>query len=638
MLKKHHALLEYLQRHNTLCTSAQIAHHLHISTRSVKSYIKEINHLFDQPIILASPKGYRLASSFSPIPIQEEPPHIPQTYNERSAYILKKLLLDEEVVDLAQLCEALCISDSTLKTILVKLNKAYSNYHVKFNIQKDTVTVSGKEKDKRRLISSCIFEETDNGLLSLSLLKTYFPFFHVEEVRNHILSIFQQHHYYIDDFALMNLLLHLLININRIIEQNRLDSEQDTSVEIESSPLFITHLCQYIEQEFNILLDKEERLEIEMLIQANAAPYAKDQSNIIDTQLLQFATAITDKVNEHYAVNLKTAAFLVPFALHLKKLFVRTTQNRSVNNPLCEDIKRSCPIIYDIAVFVSMQIQKEQQLSKRLSEEEIAYLSLHIGAELERQKVDLPKLKCALLCPEYMGFQEKLYHHLLFLFHDELVLLPPVSDEKQLEQQHFDILFTTIPLHAVYASCSIVPLSLLKENINKRMISSVIDSIKSKRKYKVLKSYFSQFFFPDLFFLSEAKRSKKQVLQFLLDTLKTKGYINQDFIDALYDREQACPTNFNDFAIPHSIKMNAEKSCISVYIATKGIEWAKEKTIHIVYLIAINKADQLIFKDLYETLIHLLNDNEFLSEVIRCSNFAQFKKTMLTAAHIQRIS
>lgn len=632
MLKKHKDLLEYLQRNAGLfTTSTQLAQRLQISKRSVKSYVKEINSTYKKSFILSTPKGYQINPAYKEW-IGAASNEVPQTYSQRSAFILKKLLLDQECIRIEDFCETLFIGESTLKTTLVKMNKAYANFHIRFLTKGDTVTIDASEKDKRHLISNCIFQETGNSMLSMSLLRNYFPFFEAEEIMHHILTIFDSYNYYIDDFSLMNLMLHILININRIIDGNHLHCEFHPVIENRTDGTLIERICRYLEGEFHILLNAHERAEIEILISASSLIKDENQQNFIATPFMLLSKKICRKVEAQYSIQLCTDSFILPFALHLKKLSVRLQKNISIKNPLCEDIKKNCPFIYDIAIYTAIQIQQHFAMNEMLCEEEITYIALHIGAEMERQKAAIPKLKCVLVCPSYMDYQTKIYHQLQRKFHDDILLLAPCTDESMLKNQQLDIIFTTVPLHDKHADCVVIQIPFIGIP-DQKAIASKIDDVKRRHRYNLLKRYFDHFFFERFYHTSQAPSTKEAVLSFLLDELKEEGFIEDEFIQALHERENACPTCFQNFAIPHSIKMNAERSCISVYVSRKGIAWSTQN-IHIVFLIGINKADRLIFKDVYESLIHLLNDEKYRKAIIACHSFHDFRNTICNSSEL----
>ena len=52
---------------------------------------------------------------------------------------------------------------------------------------------------------------------------------------------------------------------------------------------------------------------------------------------------------------------------------------------MLESIKISCPTIYDIATFMAYQLM--QTFQQEISEDEIAFLALHVGTEIEGQDI-----------------------------------------------------------------------------------------------------------------------------------------------------------------------------------------------------------------------------------------------------------
>ena len=94
MQKKLNALLKHLLAQNKPQTSSEVANALSMSVRSVKNYVKEINSLYSQKIILSSRNGYLINSLISPALLMEDSDEkIPQTWDERAYFIIKQLIL-----------------------------------------------------------------------------------------------------------------------------------------------------------------------------------------------------------------------------------------------------------------------------------------------------------------------------------------------------------------------------------------------------------------------------------------------------------------------------------------------------------------------------------------------------------------
>jgi Transcriptional antiterminator len=620
-------------KQTSIKTSSEIAADLGVSTRSVKNYIKEINSGCDHPVILATKSGYQIDHSLARhlLANEDTSPDIPQSYKERALFIIRKLLIgSSDKWELEDLCERLYISESTLRLTISQMNKMYSNFNVIFEIKKDFLEIRGLEISKRHLISSTIFEETSTKLIDISIIKDFFSDLDVNEVSKNIQAIFKAHNCYIDHFTFNNLLLHIIININRIIEGNCITCKIDKSDIMEiggAKSSLLNELCNYLEQEFFIQLNSNERFEIFMLV--NAYTNFNNLGNlkkVVNEEMIDIATHIAGIIKEHYFVDIDNDSFVVPFSLHLEKLQARLKGGFSVKNPLTESIKTACPTIYDMAIFATVQLQNKY--NHRLPEDEVAFLALHIGAEIERQKLNLPKIKCALLCPDYRDMRITLYNKLLFEFHDCLNIFPPVSYESELNGLAFNLLITTVCVKdsSGYETVRISPFMLDTDKFN---IYSAIGVIEQKNKNKILKEHFDHFFQNRLFFAGLSFASNTDAIRFLSSKLMELGYIQEEFLFSVLERENQSSTAFNHFAIPHSIKLNALKSNITILTSKNGIPWGNN-IVNVVFLIAINRTDKALFSKLYDALVSLLNDESIIRRIRDSATFEEFKEILLS--------
>ena len=94
-------------------------------------------------------------------------------------------------------------------------------------------------------------------------------------------------------------------------------------------------------------------------------------------------------------------------------------------------------------------------------------LLLYISGQNGTKKVNDEKIRCVILCPEYMGMQTKLYNEILINFSNHLNIVAVVSFPYQLEALKFDLLITTIKIdeNPNYKIFNISPFAI---QINKR--------------------------------------------------------------------------------------------------------------------------------------------------------------------------
>lgn len=643
MKKKEQELLNYLSEFNKPIRSAEIANALDISVRSVKNYVHNINSLYGKNIILSSRNGYELnlQNNYSLV-LTNSSEQIPQTLEERSFFIIKQLVLNHSAqIEIFDLCDSLCVSYSTIKSIISKMNKTYSSYNLEFYCEHDCVRIKGDEINKRKLLSYIINEESKSSIMNVNVLKNNFASIDVEKLQNIIFTTFKKYNYYLNDFSSMNLLLHLLIIVDRELNGNELnDGQNEVSIDNQDELNFLNEFIAQLETTFDISINKYERFEIYMLFKTNANFSIEDSSKklkeLVGDNIIELIDKYVEDINNIYMVDLSSKAFKTPFTLHLKNLLLRAQSGKYTSNPMAETIKNNSPLIFDIAIYISLDLA--ERFNIKINEDETAFLAMHIGSEIERQADNKDKIPVAILCPNYHNMADQIMNSLMLNFGNQLNMVGSIHNENDFYTLNnpVSILFTTIPVTTKIINTNtnepldVILISPLNLKSQFSIIQNAILQAQEKYRDRKLKVKFNDFFEQSLFVVDSKLKNKKQVLTKLCDCLLVQNYVDTNFEESVYKRENAAGTAFGNVAIPHSIEMNAIKTSIAVAISKEGIQW-NSNIVHIVLLLAINKADRRSFRALYESLISLFSEDKVIQEIRNCTSFDEFKSIIYTA-------
>lgn len=632
MKKKLVDMLQFLSQQTTSITSAELANALDISTRSVKNFVHEINSLYGTKIILSSRTGYTLnPKSNISLLLNEDNDTPPSTNEERSFYIIKQLFLNHtSKVEIFDLCDYLCIGYSTVRSLISKMNKTFSSYHVEFTCENEQVQIKGSEQDKRKLISYVINEEYKNSFINADNLMENFADLDIPLLQSIIQDTFQKNNFYLNDFSFTNILLHLSIIIDRALSGNQLNSGRtDFHFDTEQEKQLLYNLKQQLESNFDISLNNYELFEIYMLFKANANyslnAFSDELTKIVGNEIVDLTEKYVHDINNYYMIDLSSNAFKTPFSLHLKNLIFRASQHRYTSNAMAQVIRTNSPLVFDIAIFISLDLM--ERFNILVNEDETAFLAMHIGAEIERQNESKNKIPVVLICPDYHNMAQQITNTLLINFGNQINLLDCLHHENQIKEvkNQIAIIFSLIPLSIKpEANQMIVYLSPLNLSSQFETIQNALTKSSESYKDYTLRLNFHEYFEEDLFVINDNFKTKEQVLTYLCDRLSTKNYVDSNFEEKVYQRENAATTAFGNIAIPHTVDMNAIKTSISVCISKKGIQWGKN-TVYIVLLLAINKADRRQFRYLYESLISIFTENNIVQEVRNCNSFKQFE-------------
>lgn len=629
MRRKQEELINYLYTHNEKVTANILSKALNLSIRTIKSYIAELNMNYPS-LISSSNRGYVIDKVKANSLLQYKD-DIPQDYESRCIYIIKKTLLEkQDYIDIFDLCEELFISYSTLKKDIYKMNTSFANFKITFSSENNKLHVGGSEQNKRKLISHVMSEEVSGNFLNLTLLQESFPDYDLDDACTLIKDICKQHHYYLNDFSCVNFILHVTIMVSRINHGNHIINNNELiQVTNKNDEKIAKELCLALEQVFNVSFNSSEILEIYILFKNNANYINDENENVsllVSDEIIQITKNIIKNVDEHFFINLDSDNFITPFMLHLKNLKNRLIKNNLLKNPMLDSIKISCPTIYDISTFIAYQLTLS--FHENVNEDEIAFIALHVGTEIERQKKEETKVSCLLLCPEYLNITSTLHKKIMMDFGDQLTIQKSISFENEIPGNNFDLLITTVPVleSTNYFTVLLPPFPMSYE---KNKILDAIIRIENTKKSQILTNNLNFYFNEKLFYSMNEDISKSAVINELAERMINLGYVEENFKEEIWKRETASSTAFMNIAIPHPMKMSAYKTSIGVVISHKGIDWGNQHFVNVVFMIAFNKIDNKHFHALYESLVLLFNEPIVISEIKKCKNFNDFKDIVI---------
>lgn len=629
MRRKQEELINYLYTHNEKVTANILSKALNLSIRTIKSYIAELN--MDYPSLISSSNRGYVIDKVKANSLLQYKDDIPQDYESRCIYIIKKTLLEkQDYIDIFDLCEELFISYSTLKKDIYKMNTSFANFKITFSSENNKLHVGGSEQNKRKLISHVMSEEVSGNFLNLTLLQESFPDYDLDDACTLIKDICKQHHYYLNDFSCVNFILHVTIMVSRINHGNHIINNNELiQVTNKNDEKIAKELCLALEQVFNVSFNSSEILEIYILFKNNANYINDENENVsllVSDEIIQITKNIIKNVDEHFFINLDSDNFITPFMLHLKNLKNRLIKNNLLKNPMLDSIKISCPTIYDISTFIAYQLTLS--FHENVNEDEIAFIALHVGTEIERQKKEETKVSCLLLCPEYLNITSTLHKKIMMDFGDQLTIQKSISFENEILGNNFDLLITTVPVleSTNYFTVLLPPFPMSYE---KNKILDAIIRIENTKKSQILTNNLNFYFNEKLFYSMNEDISKSAVINELAERMINLGYVEENFKEEIWKRETASSTAFMNIAIPHPMKMSAYKTSIGVVISHKGIDWGNQHFVNVVFMIAFNKIDNKHFHALYESLVLLFNEPIVISEIKKCKNFNDFKDIVI---------
>lgn len=627
--KKEIEIITYLSNRKDYVTAKELSLKLGYSIRSIKNYIKNINDLHKNTI-QSGKKGYLYNLDFNYKEIENNL-LIPQTKNERMKVILKEVLIHEKIYPIEDLANYLCISSETMINEIRVLNQKLANFQVKINMDDIFVYIDGEEKNKRNAISNFILTDIKKSVFNYHIIEKYYPDIDILTLQKDITSILEKNNYYLDDFSIFNLILHIIIVINRL-QNNFIDQVQPREQEfISAFPCHVykisKSICQKIESHISVSFAQTDIYDFAILLSTRLIKQEDNSSlslfltNGTNKDMIDLLTDIENSLKDTYHIHLDNDNLKLRFYVHIKNLILRIKNNIKINNPMINETKKHI-YIYDIAIFIASIISKKY--NKLLSEDEIAYIAIHLILSFNEEMTQNIKLQTLLICPNYSDMRKITEKNIKNIFHNDLLIKKITSTFPKKKDNQYDLILSTIEADnsLTYSYIKINPIFNNKDILT---ISKEVEKIKKERKKLKFKEELRYFLKKDFFYYSTSKTlTREDIFRIVSNDLVNKNYVPQNFKQKLDEREELYSSAYNNIAIPHPLEQISFQSAISVFMVPLGVLWNKNNKVNIIMTLALTKEDQQHFKRIFDTLTDIFVNNTFLNILLKQENYENF--------------
>lgn len=630
-------------------TGDEISNFIGVSSKTLRSYIRNINQelkKIDCHIACIKGRGYILEisnrKSFDNelFKLYEEDissnNFIPSTHEGRVIFIIKRLLLlelrDSKGITHNELCDLLFIGLTTLKADLVVVRRKLKRFQIE--LLKDGikgVALKGSEENIRSCISHYIFNRYENDIINLNSIEMIFEKSSIDKMEYILVCAIKKNNISITDISFYNLLIHILIAIKRVKNENTLDR-----------PLFADELKETYEykvareiadnifKETKVKLPEEEIYYITQHLCTRKIINDSGENNLdLKDKYIAMVTEMLDHVEEVIGIDFtKDKSLIWSLAIHLKSAVTRIKYDMHIVNDMLSEIKKNYPFAYKISSIIAQYI--EYIINKPVNDDEIGFICLHFAAALERIKngKSKNKLKTLIVCASGLGtsmiISAKIKRE--FANNIEIVKIIPLNELVHVADNSYDIILSTIKINVkeyriedkkiMYISPIFKPsdLSLLKEFIQENTEDHLLK--------------FIEFTDEELFFPEKNLNSKEDILDFMLNEMVKKSFIEEQDKEFFYKRENISSTEIgNLIAIPHAIDINPKISKVCILINKRPVKW-EEENVRLVMLMSIEKELYIEFENIFENLYSVLSDEESVSKLMNAKNYKDFIKLL----------
>ncbi len=625
-------LLQYLlHAQDNAATASQLAAHLQVSTRQVRNYVVSINAACPQaPVILSTNKGYFLQKQSYHQLMQAEEACCPASPVARQEYILQNLICSARSVDIFDLSEELHVSIPTIESDLKSIRKRLSDFALSIKRTGDILLLTGEESAKRALINSLIRTSSyDQFVLKneINLLSGHYDHNSLKEKVSQILS---EHALFATDYNMQTITLHLIIMIDRIRSGHIL--REGAWHDLSASPAYaaVKQMREYIMAEYRIAIDDEEFDNLHLIFFNNTTPVnQKDSSSVaaasdyIGREYIEITRQLLIQVCESYYLDPFEEPFLLQFATHIKNLFLRAQTNYQVKNPFTARIKMTCPLIYDISVFIAQQLYTKYQVL--INDDEIAFLAFHIGGYFENNLLYQSKLTCLFIYADYYNMHLKMLDRIMKKFENYILIKNAISVFHYTPNMHADFIISTVDMSFDRDHVIVSPI-LLDSDMEK--LEHKIKELRQKKAGELAKRMLSTFLHENLFYRLPTLPDKWETLRRLSEDVIRAGYASEAFLEDILNRERASSTAYYQLALPHNMQDTVYQNFISVVLLEKPVQWEADKQIQMILMLGINQASKKYFSQIFDYLVEVLSDPKCRQRLLSSRTLGEFQQLL----------
>lgn len=630
-------IFDYVRQDSTLSVN-QLSTLLNITDRTIRSDIQAINEILEKngaKIKLKRKAGYFIEindqekyNTFLSL-IKKEKSSNPEldSSQDRIKYLLNILLYSDEYISLDDLADNIYVSKNTLQNYIKTLKNIFSKYNLEY-ISKTNVGVKiiGNEDDKRKcLVENVLSFNFQNYVTGFTKDEyTLFEGIDLDLLKQIISSKLKKAQIKTNDFNFKNLIIHFALMISRIQFDCYINTNNSIIID-DNYTSFIDDIADEIEHSFNITISEGEKKYLYCHLVANT------QLNDLadnDNKIKELVEELLNSIYLDYNFDLRNDEILShDLFLHFKSILNTKSFALNKRNPLLNTIKTNFPLAFDITLTCTAKIFNKPPYI--LTEDEIGYVSLHIGAAIERCfSGSLQNKSVILVCGSGQATTRMLEARLNVFFKDKITIVRKASYNEFInytkrELLNIDFVISTIPLKSDYIPTITVDFALNNQDIE--AISKFLTSISLN---KMKKS--NKFFDKNLFIHLDEIDSKESLLKKMCQLMEEQNIVDSNYFDCVMERENLAKTNMNEvFALPHPMRLCAKDTKVAVAIIDKPLTWYRQDTVQIIFLLAIKQGDQQDIEHLYDIFIEIVNNPKLQQSIIHSHNYDSFINNLL---------
>ena len=527
------------------------------------------------------------------------------------------LLFNEKVVSFNHLSDSFMVSKTSIIKdfeFIMKILNVGSRIKLCSDIHGTSLVGSEEDIQKallqfnRYLLNNSELYDEDFAE-KIKLLDTYYGESLINVCSNILYTYIRENVNAISDYYVQNILNIFIILVFRIakghhIEELKRTDASETTIFFEESAVRMLHKAA-LRLELTYTNEDVHYLSLQLISNRFEPLPEEEVDEVIVERLLSRVSAA---LNINFASDQKLEEQLKN---HIPPMIYRLRSNNKTENPFTSQIKNEFSLTFNVIWVVLSEY--EQELGISFNEDEIAFLTMHFQAAIERARMNR---KILIVCQMGIATSELLINRIKNVLPSlDTFEVASVAELEQMPLNEYDLIISTIKVDIPKKQVILVSPFLTKEDIERIKQSDLLPKAENNVLKLVRAHHLMKFVDKDFVFVNTDFSSKEELIEQVGEVLIENGFVTQQFIQTVQEREEMGSTDLpTGTAVPHGNSTCVNQTIIVLVKNKKKFKWNKYY-VDLVFLICIAKQDTFQTRNILADIYNIIDSNEQLKQL-----------------------
>nr|MCR4855882.1 HTH domain-containing protein [Erysipelotrichaceae bacterium] len=256
----------FIQNSKSDYSAEELSDRFGVSPRMIRNYIRQLNE--GSETILFENGRFRLDPEYER---KEDENHPDLSPEDRVSVIISKLLTDQSDTDIYDLADELFVSEATIEADLKKVRRRIERFDLTLANENGRLSIRGSEKNKRSLTSYMITNTRYKGFMFNDSRRFLNDEYQISFIKDNLIAIFNECYFFYNDYSLNNIILHIIITIDRLKNDCAIQETQFNVNISEIEQQAADRISAFLEENYDITISQSERNNIASFLSCNLA-------------------------------------------------------------------------------------------------------------------------------------------------------------------------------------------------------------------------------------------------------------------------------------------------------------------------------------------------------------------------------